>query len=302
MPKGIRKNVAPKQRPDLFGYHDYRAFLGDWIAYLKSESPGLSIRKLSQQAGLASGYLPMVLAGDRSLSEEALRKLRPLLKLDRAEESYLEWLRVLGSTHDPAQRTEALTHLQRFQKYKNKNPKEFETHEYLAHWYNVVIREMTMIPGFQPTAEWILGRLRTPVPTAEVERALEFLLKHGFLKRNDEGQVEKPEKILECVGGVYRMALSEFHRQMLKLTAESIERVPSEQRQIMGHTLAIAEGQLPKVREILQGALSQIENLGLSAANAIKKNDGTVYHVTLSAIPLTHPAAPSDADETNKKG
>ncbi|MBC7690263.1 MAG: hypothetical protein H7222_00710, partial [Methylotenera sp.] len=58
-------------KPDIHSYHDHLKFLEDWLAYLKASQSGLSLRSLAVQAKLSSGYLPMVLSGQRILSDKA---------------------------------------------------------------------------------------------------------------------------------------------------------------------------------------------------------------------------------------
>ena len=75
----VKNEAASPERPDLYRYHDYRAFLRDWIEYQRGTRPGFSLRSLSTESGLALGYLSMVLSVARRLTAEALQKLgRPL--------------------------------------------------------------------------------------------------------------------------------------------------------------------------------------------------------------------------------
>src|SRR4051812_18739322 len=88
-----RSAVATKlersERPDVFKYHGYRDFLKDWLVHLK-DVDALSMRRLASQAGIGSGYLSMILSGERNLTLNLLNKLFPLLKLTRAEENHVE--------------------------------------------------------------------------------------------------------------------------------------------------------------------------------------------------------------------
>ena len=77
-PRNFWKKSKPlqlmKERPDIFSYHDYRVFLKDWFEFRKQEGKGFSVRSVARDAKLGSGYLPMVLAGERNLSPKALAK------------------------------------------------------------------------------------------------------------------------------------------------------------------------------------------------------------------------------------
>src|SRR4051812_2691139 len=98
-------------RPDVYRYHDYRAFLKDWIAHRKTVRAGYSMRMLATEAKLASGYLPPVLAGAREISLKALSKILPVLGLNRAEQGYLESLVKLATSDSQEARIAAVSRM-----------------------------------------------------------------------------------------------------------------------------------------------------------------------------------------------
>src|SRR5271170_1658094 len=89
------------KRPDIFRYLDYRAFLKDLFQHLKKTRREFSIRSIATECQIASGYLPMVLAGRRNLSFGILERILPHLHLNRTEERFLENLVRLGSESSP---------------------------------------------------------------------------------------------------------------------------------------------------------------------------------------------------------
>ena len=98
MAKANEKTVQNSiSRPDLYRYHDYRLFLRDRIEFLKKSKPDFSLRSLATQAGLAVGYLSMVLNDKRGLSSEAAARLMKPLGLNIQEVQYFELLRILRS-------------------------------------------------------------------------------------------------------------------------------------------------------------------------------------------------------------
>ena len=217
-----------KERPDLFLYQDHLSFLKDWLAYLKASQSGFSLRYLGRQAGLASGYLPMVLSGKRLITHKALRKLMPYMFLSASEQSYLENLLSLSTSDSHEVKVDAVERMRRFPRYQKNNPQDLKVFEYLTHWYYVAIREMALNAEFKADPVWIQENLRFPVPLHEIKHALEFLLANGYLVQLPGGQVVHPEVSLNCSGEVYRVALAKFHHEIFELAAKSIERTPSE--------------------------------------------------------------------------
>ncbi|MGE4134017.1 MAG: TIGR02147 family protein [Bdellovibrionales bacterium] len=288
MSQSAAENLAPLTQPDIYGYHDYREFLRDWLAHLKS-AHGLSTRKIAKSSSVSESYLSMVLNGTRRLSIEQLDKLATALKLERSEHSYLQWLITVTDADSPEDQLEALKKIQRFRQYQNLNPLEIETYRYLQHWYHVAIRELAQLPDFQLDPKWIQSRLRYKVSLGEIKSAVDFLVEHGFLSSSGEGKVAKPEKLVQCKTGVLKPALTKFHSEMLMLASNSITEVPSEERNISAYTCALPEDQLAAARLILEEARAKI----VALSQAHESNSDQVFHFGFLAFPLTKKAGES---------
>jgi len=268
--------------PDVYAYHDYRAFLRDQLAHLKV-SARLSNRQVAKASGVSESYLSMVISGQRRLSADQLKKLAPALKLERSEASYLEWLITVVEAENPDEQLEALKKIQRFRKYQNLNPLEIETYKYLEHWYHVAIRELAQLPRFRDEPKWIQENLRYKVSLPEIKQALEFLTDHGFLERDAEGRLRKADQLIECKTGVLKPALTKFHTEMLGLAAQSISTVPSAERNISAFTGAIPAAKVDEARAILDDARRRIIELAQNGPSS-----DTVYHFGFLAFPLTN--------------
>jgi uncharacterized protein (TIGR02147 family) len=268
------------ERPEVYRYHDYREFLRDWIAFRKQSERGFSARKLSVRAGLAVGFLPMVLGGKYALTPRALQKLIPVLGLARAEQNYFENLVHLSTSETPEARLAALSQMKNFAGYRRKHPEETEAFGYWSRWFHPVIREMVYLPGFRPDPDWIQPRLKTKVTRAKIASALEFLIQNGYIQVGAEGALIPPKERLKCVGAVYKTVLTHFHQEMFKLAAESIESVPAAERNIVGHTLAIDSSKFEGIRKILDEAIEKVQEFAGSPSS------DSVYHLELAFFPL----------------
>lgn len=277
-----KESQAELIRPNIFAYHDYRALLKDWLAYLKASQSSFSIRKLSKQVEIAVGYIPMVLSGSRKLSTSTLIRLAPALGLTNRERNFLEVLVLLGDAETQEERLVALERMKRFPLYRKNNINETEVLQYLTHWYYVAIREMAALPDFRPEPEWIRSRLKVKVELKEIDKALKFLVDHKYLELRPDGSVRPPEKTIDCLGGIYKIALTQMHREMLALAAKSIENTPSTERAILGHTFAVDEAKYEEAKRILNEAFEKVRDLSRGASSG-----KTVYHMEIVFFPLT---------------
>lgn len=282
MAKRINKSEKTSQKPDVFRFHDYREFLTAQIAFLKSSSK-LSQRALAKKSNLSAAYLPLVLSGKRTLTAESLLKLLPHLGLDGEEKRYLELLRTLSESTSMESRYESFEQIKEMRGYRHLNPQEVETYQYLSQWFIVAIREMATLPGFNLNPQWIQSKLRSPTRLGEIRNAIDFLLTHGYVIQSPNGKITLPEKDLDCVGGIFRLALGKFHAQMLDVTRELMTHTPREERKLSGYTFAGSKEGFSKVRDILDNALDEIRKVEEKDA----KQTEHVYHVTVMAVPLT---------------
>ena len=249
--------------------------------------PSYSIRSLAAEAKLASGHLPPVLAGTRHLSTKALLKLLPILGLSPPESAFLENMVKLCASTSQETRIAAISSMKRSAAYQRRNPNEAEFFEYMSRWYNIAIREMSIVPGFQADADWIQARLKVRVPTAELERSLKFLVQHGYLIQTPDGSIAPPKGHLECVGGVHRVALTHYHRQMFDLAAQSIDNSTTAERDLVGHTMVICPEKFDEARAILHEALKRVRSLAVRPSAGAAPRDESVYHFELAMFPLT---------------
>jgi uncharacterized protein (TIGR02147 family) len=103
-----------------------------------------------------------------------------------------------------------------------------------------------------------------------------FLNKHKLLSKY--GNFRR----LDCQGDVYKLALSSFHEQILNKAVESIYKVESQKRHILGQTMMISKDQLPELKDILDETLEKIVKLSEKSSNTKE-----VYHMALIGFPLT---------------
>ncbi|MEQ1877374.1 MAG: TIGR02147 family protein, partial [Bdellovibrionia bacterium] len=264
----------------IFSYHDYREYLKDCLEYLRT-SEGVSLRFFAAELKVSPAFLSYVLRGHRDLTKPVRNRLAVYLKLDRDERKYLELLTVIADSDNAEIRIEAFEKVVKFREFRKLNPQETETYLYMTQWYFVAIREMVALPGFEPDPEWIQERLSFPIHQKKIAKALQFLFKFGFIVKDEKGKCFLPQKKIDCVGGVYRMALSQFHKQAFSLLPQSIESIPRAKRYIMSSTLAIPEESFDEFKAILEDCLKKISELGNS-----KSNPDSVYHIGFMGIPF----------------
>lgn len=269
-------------KPNVYSYHDYRTFLKDWISYLQEIQTDLSMRKIAEKSELAVSYLPMVLSGKRNLTAKALESLKKHLKLKVDEIAYLKYMMELNDSDNREDKLELVKKMQKFHKYEEENSKELEAYKYLTKWHYVALREMILLDDFKNDIDWIQDNLSFAVTPKDITEGLNFLLEHNFIEKAGKDKFKVKDKIIDCFEGIYRLSLGEFYKQIYALAVESIERVPRNERLLLGHTFAVSDEAFEKISQVLNEALEKVRE--------IEKYDSQrdrVYQVSFAAFPLT---------------
>lgn len=271
-----------RERPDVFTYFDYKVFLKDMINYYRLRDSGFSMRRLSREAGLSPGYLPIILNTPQNMAHKTLDKVIPCLKISPAEAQFLRLLRDMAEPASDHEREEILRRLQRSRRFKEENQAEAALVQYLEGWHYIAIKELAHHPDFQLDVKWIQERLQFQMPTSEIERAIEFLVEEGFLKRKAGKGAQVMSRRLQCQGDVYKMALISSHKQFFELATESMTTVSREDRNILGHSMPMDEEGFQRAKAILDRALEEIAHIEPKQHEQIR-----VVNFSFAAFPLS---------------
>lgn len=271
--KPQRNKLILTTKPDVYRYRKLNIYLSDLIFWHKDQ--GSSLRGLAKRLNVSPALLSLVTKGKRPLTEENVDIWARVFKWNAQEVSWLKQL-VLLECSSLKHKGEAMEGLSRFKSYNENSPEEVLTYKYLKKWWNVTIREMSELPDFQEDEEWIQVRLLFNVSITDIKKSLKFLNKHKLLAKFGDF------RRLNCQGEIYKLSLATFHKQMLDKAVESIYKVSSDNRYILGQTLAIEANRFPEAKMILEEALDKVIKLGCS-----KMQHSEVFHFYFMGFPLT---------------
>lgn len=284
----------PPERPLIARYTDYRAYLRDMYAHLKATRPGFSYRSFARRAGFASGsFLKLVSGGLRNLSDDSTLRVARGLGLDRDEADIFEALVAFNQADSDQVRDR---HYQRLARLVERDPiARLSSDHYAAYsrWYPWVVRELAALEDFDEDPAVLGRRLRPKVRPASVTRALDLLQSLGLLVRDDAGRLRPAERTLSTGAEVRTLAVRNFHRRMLELAIEALDKIPRDERNITSVTVTLDARRYHRVIELL-GQLRQ----EILAVEHTPEPGGEppgpvqVYQLTLSLVPMTQDVDP----------
>ncbi len=275
-----------ESRPSIFEYLDYRAFLQDMFAFRKRMNRFFSYRFFSRESGLSSpNFLKLVMDGRRNMTSNSIAKFARGFGLSQKERDFFENLVFMNQAASHEQRNHYYLKMMRMKGLADVQRLEKAAYDYFSNWYCPVIREIACFGDGRLTAEEIAAALEPPITTREAEGALELLARLGLLKKDADGRWTQGAQAVSTGPAVRSLVVANFHREMLRLAAEAIERHPAARRDISAVTLGVRGDRMAEIKE--KAAAFRKELLELAGGD---EGADRVIQVNIQAFPLTREA------------
>lgn len=269
----------------IFEYMDYRDFLRNLFEQRKAEHSFYSYRLFSQKAGFKSpNFLKLVVDGKRNLTKASVYRVAKAFGLNKSESDYLENLVFLNQSKTLEEKN---LYLSRIMRYRVKcNPKLLETSEYdyYSRWFNPVIIELVSSVDFRDDYRKLGGAVIPQITAAEAEKSVALLLRLGMIIRNDEGTYRRSAASFTTGAQVRSVAVANYHKAMMRLAAESIERFGTAERDISSVTVAVSE----QTRRLMREKVQRLRKELLELAESDRRPE-RVMQLNLQLFPLSQP-------------
>jgi uncharacterized protein (TIGR02147 family) len=273
----------------IFEYMNYREFLRDYYSEKKEQHAFYSYRLFSQKAGFKSpNFLKLVIEGERNLSKDSVFKFAKALNLKKKEADYFENLVFFNQSESLEEKNAYLTKLMRHRAKPGAKKMERGEYSYYSEWYHPVIRDLVGAVNFKDNFKMLGQAVAPSISAAEAEKSVKLLLDLGFIRTDGNGTYWKTSASLTTGPVVRSVAIANYHKAMLQLASESIERFPSSQRDVESLTVSVSE---ETYRIMMKRASDFLLNELLPLAEADKNNE-RVAQVNLQIFPLSQGLKP----------
>jgi uncharacterized protein (TIGR02147 family) len=273
--------------PSIFGYLDYRKYLMDAFDAIKASDPKYSYRQFARDAGYGSpNFLQQLKTGFRKLNLMAMEGTVRALRLNKKEAEYLRILVSFDEARSFDEREEYYQNILRARSREAVKPIEHKQFQYFSQWYHPVVRELVVIDEFQGDAERIAAHIVPAVTAAQVEKSLTLLEELGLIQLDPTtGKWVQSESIISTSSEVTSIALKGFHKRMIQLSGESIERFTGKERDIRGLTMALSDEGYALAKAKIESLWEEVIVLAQKEKNAKK-----VFQVNFQLFPVSKPA------------
>jgi uncharacterized protein (TIGR02147 family) len=243
-----------ENKPVIYDYFDYREYLNDIFNHFKQVDSAYSHRKFLADAAIpGSTYLLRVLQNERKLSLKYVANFSEAIKHTVLEAQFFELLVKFAHEKNVDQKESLLKELLKIRSEKTPYSLEDKKLRYFEKWYYPVIRDLVGLLDFGNDYNSLGRMLIPPIKAEQVENAVEFLLKNGFIKQREKATGYEPsEPILTTQPTVNSTILRQFHKKNLELDIEAFENCTLSDRSISSVNISVSKETFEKMRLEIQ--------------------------------------------------
>jgi uncharacterized protein (TIGR02147 family) len=276
-------NTIAKTEKTIFQYDDYRDFLKDLYQDLKARDRKYSFRYFSKLAGFkSSSVLKMIIDGKRNMGSGTVDQFASALKLSEEETAFFKILVQFNQAKPGEEKQSYAQAMLHFNDFKKHYPLSEAQFNFYARWYTPVIWELVGVRGFKNDAEWIARKIKSKITTAEIKQALSDLVKLGLLERTKTGKLKKTTMNVVITTQVGSSAMAQWHYDMIKRGADSIQSIPRDQRDITSVTCSMSLTTVEKIKEKVRKFRKELVEM-----TAQEPSPTMVYQLNFQLFPHT---------------
>lgn len=266
--------------PPLIGQLEYRDWLRKFYEERKSQDAFFSYRFLADKVGMDHSLLIKVLQGERHLADSSLDRWSSYLKLDKRDDDYFRTLVKFNKTRSGRERTQALDHLLTLQGTRSQ-ALVADQREYFSTWQPMALRGLLGLDGRLTDAE-AGARLDPPLNPDDAKEALALLQRLNLVRQEEEGRWVLTDDFVEAGPQIDPQVIRGHQKQMMRMAADAIDRVPPPHRQVSSATITLSISDLPEVRDRIRALRDSLLRLASESRSADQ-----VFHFQAVLFPLT---------------
>lgn len=280
---------------NIFRYQDYRKLVKDLIVERKQNKKVFSYRWFSQKAGLTSpNFLNLVVQGKRHLSSESCESVISIFQLTRDEGTFFRNLVQFNKAKTLSEKERYAQQLIGVKKFQDQFPLSKEQFEYYSKWYHVPVRELLTLRDSPQSANGIARQLTPPIADEEAARAIQQLLDLSMIHKVQKQWKVKQESV--TTGHTFSsFGVVQFHKKMLALAAESLDRFPAREREVSAVTIGMSEKTFEKAKVMIEEFRSQL----MAMAEADQTKD-RLYQINFQLFPLSAKIVQGAGEQTQE--
>lgn len=266
----------------MFQYESYQELLKAMIAQRKQNGRTFSYRWFSKQAGLSSpNFLHLVVNGQRHLSGASVEKVIKIFHLKKEEADFFRVLVLFNKAKNLSEKEHYAHQLLCFKQFQKQYPLSLDQFEIYSDWYNIPIREYFTLSHRSQAVDSISEVLTPTVTKTEIQNSITKLKSLGLLLEKN-GHIEVTQESITTGHKFSSYGVVNFHKKMLQLATDSLDRFPSAEREVSSVTIGLSDNTFLKIKKMIEDFRSQL--MAIAEADQQKER---LYQINFQLFPMT---------------
>lgn len=228
---------------------DYRAILQKQFELRKARRPRYSLRAFARDLGVKASTLTGVLYGRHGISGDTAQKIARQLNFDTDQtEVFVDMVESEHARNKVAREQAGIRLKARLGKVDFSTLSEQQM-SLFEHWYYPAVLELVTAQVKSYSLAEIAQRLN--ISLAQAQEAMEVLLQLQIIKK-EGGQFVRSHRHLSGLSPVPSEVVRSFHRQIMKLASEKIERQPIAEREFLSTVFSFDKSKVDEAKKWLE--------------------------------------------------
>lgn len=277
-------------KPGIFEYTDFRMYLQDYYNRMKKETAYFSFRYFSRTAGFTSpNYLKLIMEGSRNLSADGISRFSKAMKLDVKETRYFRLMVLMNQAATAEEKDFYTRQILKSKVYKTLKPLNEAQYDYYSQWFHIPLRELVGRSDFKNDPKWIAPQFTPHLTEAQVKEGLLLLEKLGLITKTENDSYAITDRAISTGDEVTSLAVMNYHRKMMQMATEALDRFPASERDISSLTMGVSRETAKKIKSLVQEFrkevialvnhetnIEDVVQLNFQLFPIVKKGDGDV--------------------------
>ncbi len=156
-----------------------------------------------------------------------------------------------------------------------------DQYEYYSRWYNIVIRELACIIDWNEDYDLLARSVIPAIKKAEARESVEFLLKTGFLKK-ENGKYIQSDPAITSGPEVCSLGIRNYNHFMAERARKALDEFPPAERDIQSVTVGISSESFRLIKQEMQEFISRVVRI----VDDDKKAE-RVYNINVHLFPMS---------------
>jgi uncharacterized protein (TIGR02147 family) len=269
------------QRPNIFGYNDFRTFLEEYYTYTHTMDRNFTKAFVCQELGLPNSrsYFQDVLNG-KFVSELKIPLFIKLLRLSHEESQYFRVLVKFNQCDDPEEKELLLDQLITLNRTPQKivSPKAYS---YYKEWYHSVVKALLEVIDFSGDYTGLGHKLLPPITARQARGSIQLLMDLGLIKKNERGFYKPTDKVVSTGAFAQEAIIRQFQLKCIESARFALMKNRGQPERVLTNTISISEEGYKRLETHLQKFCSEVRSI----VHKDEKKPDRVYQLDILLFP-----------------